>query len=328
MRQLIKEALLNQLGHDTDSVVKDAGMCLAIIAAVELPNNLWSEFLVMMANNSTNENQRFRLAAVQTLGQTMEFVEQYDRRLDNNQVGQVLHAMILNIDQQNMNLTKIAIEALLRTIPLTRDNFAVDDQREFILTGLFKAAMIDDESIQEKALEAIAETPFVGYQQADSFIPRVGELTLNLINTDRYSVIRQAFYFWTNLAKEERRKQAQGVSRNFIGAHIDALADIIQRGLMITQLDADDHALEEAENDSKLTVMNVAEEMLQEVSALQGSVIIERMVAFASSFLQKDDWLNQYIGMSTLVSSVAIGNPDAVFANCNHLWGGIFALLN
>jgi hypothetical protein len=55
--------------------VKDAGLCLAIIATVELPLGQWDDFLVMMASNATNESYNFRLAAVQTLGQTMEFID-------------------------------------------------------------------------------------------------------------------------------------------------------------------------------------------------------------------------------------------------------------
>jgi hypothetical protein len=37
-----------------------------------------------MANNATNEDYKFRLAAVQTLGQAMEFIDQYSRTLNNN----------------------------------------------------------------------------------------------------------------------------------------------------------------------------------------------------------------------------------------------------
>jgi hypothetical protein len=93
----------------------------------------------------------------------MEFIDQYSRTLNNNQIGRILHSTILNIDAQNIELTKIAIQALGRAIPLTSENFAVDDQRDFIVNGLFKAAEMDDVDIQEIALQAISEIPFVGY---------------------------------------------------------------------------------------------------------------------------------------------------------------------
>ena len=77
LRDHIKEAMLALIVRDNPTVVKDAGICLGIIATVELPAGQWDDFLTMMANNATNEDYKFRLAAVQTLGQTMEFIDQY-----------------------------------------------------------------------------------------------------------------------------------------------------------------------------------------------------------------------------------------------------------
>lgn len=77
LRDHIKEAMLALIVHNNPTVVKDAGICLGIIATVELPAGHWDDFLTMMANNATNEDYKFRLAAVQTLGQTMEFIDQY-----------------------------------------------------------------------------------------------------------------------------------------------------------------------------------------------------------------------------------------------------------
>lgn len=158
------------LGQEEATIVKDSGLCLAIIATVELPLSQWDDFLVMMAANATNQDYKFRLAAVQTLGQTMEFIEQYGKRLNNDQIGRVLHSTILNIDVSNLPLTRIAIKALLRAIPLTAENFGVEAQRNFIVEGLFRAAEIEDEDIQETALEAISEIPQVGYHHIDSII--------------------------------------------------------------------------------------------------------------------------------------------------------------
>ena len=83
----------------------------------------------------------------------MEFIEIYGRTLNNSQIGRVLHSTILNIDSQNLELTKIAIQALSHAIPLTKEIFAVDDpQRISIIKGLLMAAEMDDEEIQEIAL--------------------------------------------------------------------------------------------------------------------------------------------------------------------------------
>jgi hypothetical protein len=100
---------------------------LAIVASVELPIGHWEDFLTVMASNSTNEERQYRLAAVQTLGQTMEFVEMYEKKLNNTQIGQILHSTVLNINGDDLELTEIAIQALSRAIPSTHENFANDE---------------------------------------------------------------------------------------------------------------------------------------------------------------------------------------------------------
>ena len=64
----------------------------------------------------------------------------------------ILHPTICNIDQNQIELTAIAIKALQRTIPSTAENFVHKEQRDIIMDGLFKAMSIDDESIQTDAL--------------------------------------------------------------------------------------------------------------------------------------------------------------------------------
>jgi importin subunit beta-1 len=237
LRQQIKEAFLSLLCDANATIVKDAGMCLGIIATVELPLGQWDEFLQMMSANATNEDYKFRLAAVQTLGQTMEFIDQYGKSLNNTQVGQVLHSTILNIDPHNREVTKIAVEALVRAMPLTRENFVIEDQRAFIVDGLFKAAEMDDVDIQEKAMEAISDIPLVGYDTIDQMINKIGSLTMNLLQTDRYGAIKGAFGFWSNLAEVEIKRSKNGTSKNIVGNCLESLLSIILSGLVVTELD-------------------------------------------------------------------------------------------
>ena len=104
--------------------MKNAGTCLAIVAAVEVPDGLWDQFLQSMADNATQETYQFRLASIQTLGFMSEFLETcVPKRLQAAQIGQILHATILNIDEEHVELTRIAIKALQRVVPSTGQNF-------------------------------------------------------------------------------------------------------------------------------------------------------------------------------------------------------------
>jgi len=64
------------------------------------------------------------------MGYLCEFLDQYiDKQLNQEQIGKILHSMICNISQdqggnnQEIELTGIAIKALQRTIPSTGLNF-------------------------------------------------------------------------------------------------------------------------------------------------------------------------------------------------------------
>jgi hypothetical protein len=56
VRGFIKDALLQMLDSPERATLKNASICLAIIAAVEVPDGLWDHFLQTMSENSTHAN--------------------------------------------------------------------------------------------------------------------------------------------------------------------------------------------------------------------------------------------------------------------------------
>lgn len=87
-RGFIKEALFGMLASEDRGTLKNASICLAIIAAIEVPDGLWDDFLQVMQENSTHENVQHRFATVQTLGLLCEFLDEYfDKQLLQEQIG-------------------------------------------------------------------------------------------------------------------------------------------------------------------------------------------------------------------------------------------------
>lgn len=124
-RQQIKEGLQAQLGSQNELQIKNAGLCIAVLAHIELPLNMWQDFLPSMVQNSENPNYWHRFAAVQTLGFLAEFMEGCP--LQQSDTEQMLYSTINNIQAQHPKICSIAMSALLRTIPSTAKNFEVDD---------------------------------------------------------------------------------------------------------------------------------------------------------------------------------------------------------
>ena len=185
--------------------MKNAGTCLGIVAAVEVPDGLWDEFLQSMAENATQDNYQFRLASIQTLGFMSEFLEPcVPKTLQAGQVGQILHATILNIDAAHPELARIAIKALQRVIPSTANNFQNKEQRDFIMEGVLRAAQMDDDEVQEEAIKALIEIPEISYEHLGEYILQIGTITMNLMSaSEKFSQIRYVLAFWTTLCREE-----------------------------------------------------------------------------------------------------------------------------
>jgi hypothetical protein len=58
------------------------------------------------------------------------------------------------------------------------------------MSGIFKAIEIDDQDTQEQAFRALGEIPLVASEIIEGYIQQIGELTLKIVETDRYECIR------------------------------------------------------------------------------------------------------------------------------------------
>ena len=56
MRGLIKDALLQMLTSENRETLKSASICLGMIAAIEVPDGNWDQFLQIMGDNAMSEN--------------------------------------------------------------------------------------------------------------------------------------------------------------------------------------------------------------------------------------------------------------------------------
>jgi len=87
---------MSQLGTDDKNLVLGASMCVAAIAAVELPLGLYGDFLDTITNaaTSTPYQRNFRFAAMLTLRNLSDF---YTGTFTKSQIDSILHSSISNI---------------------------------------------------------------------------------------------------------------------------------------------------------------------------------------------------------------------------------------
>jgi len=81
-----------QLGSENELSIKNASLCLAGIAFIELQYGQWEDFLGIMESNAVNDNFYHRFAAMQTLGMLSDLMQ--GQPLNQDQVGKILHSTI------------------------------------------------------------------------------------------------------------------------------------------------------------------------------------------------------------------------------------------
>ena len=77
-----------------------------------------------------------------------DFLEKISATLTQPQISQLLHCTVSNISDRNTKITEMALKALARILPSCSTNFAVEPQRELIMSTLFTAMKMPDEEIQ------------------------------------------------------------------------------------------------------------------------------------------------------------------------------------
>ena len=169
-RDQIKYALLQLLAHEDKNRVKASSICLSAIAAIEVSRGMWDQFLQILQQNATSEpyNANIRFAAMICIKNFCDFIE--DASLPQSLVQQILHCTLVNVSPQNLEITQLALTSLIRTLPSCEENFNIENQRNYIMSGILNAVQIDDEDVKTLAFQALDEVPLVGYNHLSNYL--------------------------------------------------------------------------------------------------------------------------------------------------------------
>lgn len=115
----------------------------------------------------------------------------------------ILYAVLSNVFPDQVELTKIAMKAFSRAAPITDKNFAVPEQKSFIMQKLFEASNIDNDEILTSIMEALNDIVRVNYDHMFEYIQEIGNLTMRLINSVHDKPAQLAIEVWTSISEVE-----------------------------------------------------------------------------------------------------------------------------
>lgn len=97
------------------------------------------------------------MASLQTLGYICE--ELQTENLSAEYKNQIMIALTNSISstEESVLTCKLAVKALLHSVPYTSQNFAVPAERDYIMLKVFEALQNKDTEIRENAMQVLVE---------------------------------------------------------------------------------------------------------------------------------------------------------------------------
>ena len=136
-------------------------------------------------------------------------------------------ALTNNISKEAANdvSCRLAIKALLYSIPYTTVNFQNQQERDFIMAKIIDEALQSSNvTIRETAMQCLVEICRQEYNMLGSYIEKLCQVTSHVARNDASEVGSQGIEFWTTLAEVEiARLEKQGSTLNFVATYKDFL---------------------------------------------------------------------------------------------------------
>jgi importin subunit beta-1 len=119
----VKIAIIATLASESQLVRRTIASLISAIAEIEIPRGEWADLIASLCVNSANEQMQIRMASLQTIGHICEDLNPSD--LNQDLKNQIMLALTNNInnDVAFTDPCKLAVKALLHSIPYTSANF-------------------------------------------------------------------------------------------------------------------------------------------------------------------------------------------------------------
>ena len=165
LKHNMKEAIVATLASQHSLVRNQIANIVAAIASIEIPNKQWGDLLPMLCNNAQHDDFNVKLSSLTTLGYICEELQLCENfksdDLEQSVKNSIIVALVNNINKGDTESTqepcRIAIRALVASIPYASANFLVQNEKDFIMDKVFMACYSPNEDIVESALTCLTD---------------------------------------------------------------------------------------------------------------------------------------------------------------------------
>lgn len=137
IRSTVKTAVLASLGTEVQKP-SQAAQCVAAIGSVELRYNEWPDLVQQLLSKVQSPAESVREASLEALGY---LCEQTARDVLEAQSSNILNAVVhgMRPEESSMNVRFAATTALMNSIDYVRRNFAIVEERNYIMQMVCEA---------------------------------------------------------------------------------------------------------------------------------------------------------------------------------------------
>ncbi|CAG0913133.1 unnamed protein product [Notodromas monacha] len=201
-RQIIKTNVLEALGTEGQRP-STAAQCVAHIAIIELPRGVWPRLIPDLVDNVCKEGvpDSLKAACLESIGYICQDIQPAVLAEVSNSI---LTAIVNGMRLPDENIRLAAVNALLNSLEFTQNNFAVESERNVIMTVTCEATTSNNTQVRVVALQCLVRIISLYYEYMEVYMASaLLPITLEAMNSDTSELVLQGIEFWSTVCETE-----------------------------------------------------------------------------------------------------------------------------
>ncbi|KAF8335779.1 karyopherin Kap95 [Cantharellus anzutake] len=204
LKSKIKQETLMTLASPTPRIGSYAATVVASVAAIELPENHWSDLIqILLGFINNRESVGLRISTLTAIGYICESIKPEILASRSNEI---LTAVVQGArkEETNAEVNASAMRALYNSLEFVRENFEREGERNFLMQVVCEATQNPSVDVQVLAFECLVRIMSLYYDKMGFYMERAlfGLTVLGMKNPEE-RVALQAVEFWSTVCEEE-----------------------------------------------------------------------------------------------------------------------------
>lgn len=291
----IRNNALGSLASEDKDVRLISSQTVATLACFDIPQGQWLNVLNILITNATNLNRTFKISALRTLGYICDGLS--SEFVAREQSNMILTAIASSLDpsETDFEIKNIALSAFRNSLKFIKANMQNPQERTIIMNLMYSCCQDQNIEIRSNSMMIVCDILRIYYDEIESNLIELGNLTYNIIRNDHESVAIFAVEFWNEAADEEiqRLKYQDKPCRKYIETAAASLIPLLLEKIHLISEDLDEWVLYKA-----------CSSTLGSIAGIINDKILDYVGNYVATHLNNEDW-HMRAAAALIVGSIA-----------------------